>query len=64
MRRVCCVCHMTLGEVPGGEPGDVTHGYCQPCKAWNATAWQLMMVGKMTNEEFHAGVEKRREEKK
>ena len=31
MKRLCAWCGKELGEKPGGEPDDVTHGICKKC---------------------------------
>lgn len=62
MRLVCCVCELEIGPEDGcaGTVGDVTHGYCPACAAWNREAWRRVLAGTMTNEQFRAEVRDRR----
>ena len=40
MKKVCCVCHKDLGEVPG-PPDRVTHGFCEACYRSELEAWKV-----------------------
>ena len=33
MKIQCCDCKIDMGEKPGGNPGDISHSYCEKCLA-------------------------------
>ena len=50
----CCDCKIILGEKPGGNPGDISHTYCEKCLTkFKMELWAMRKNGNSSGKYYH-----------